>query len=679
MPNTFAMPGFKALNLTGKPVATLFQIRLESDTIVLRGPEAEASSQILRGSVVLCLPHTLKVENVHLKLIGISRVSWTDQRVTATGVSNIRRLKTQEVLNHRWPNFVGHDGPASSSKGVTLGKTNHEWPFEFIVPGDTPETVDGLPESSIRYVLRATVARGKFSVDLHASKHLRIVRTLDPAALELSHNMTVENIWANKIEYSIVVPQKAVVFGTGIPVEMRLTPLLKGLRIGTVRCKLVESVHLSIPGENGISDKTSSESREIDTWTYEVNQDHLLQDVIENVEDAAQDYFGLKEILPLPKSLKSCLQDCETQGIKIRHRLKFNISLHNPDGHISELRATLPVTLFLSPNVPLDENGNLLDQTPDMNFSADVAAHAPPVYGEHVLDQLFADSETSGYATPAHASSGMNTPFYAHSRAGSIENLRNLNGMPHTGVRPDALSNRLQNLTSPPRSSSDPAIRNATFSGGNTPAIPIRGGLGHRANGSISTPGSLSGPNGSYFDHAHPPIPTSNPISRRPSDEERRGRNGLASGFNSGMQTPEHLDYQDLSLSRVPSYSTAVKAPLRNMTLGDMRDLPNYQTATSRPASPVRSHTTGSVSTAGSSSMAAAAAAQAPAQASAHSRTMSGDAAEPAPNPFLNASRRNHSFQHIRDMGLSALHSIRGSGDEDGDRRLHILRARGKH
>lgn len=71
------MPGFKSLtHITGKPVATLFEIRLESDTIVLRGTEEEASSRLLRGVVVLCLPQSLKIENVHLKVIGVSRVAY---------------------------------------------------------------------------------------------------------------------------------------------------------------------------------------------------------------------------------------------------------------------------------------------------------------------------------------------------------------------------------------------------------------------------------------------------------------------------------------------------------------------------------------------------------------------------------------------------------------------------
>lgn len=50
------------------------QNRLDSDFIVLRGEESEAASQILKGAVVLCLPSALKVEDVHLRMIGQLKV-----------------------------------------------------------------------------------------------------------------------------------------------------------------------------------------------------------------------------------------------------------------------------------------------------------------------------------------------------------------------------------------------------------------------------------------------------------------------------------------------------------------------------------------------------------------------------------------------------------------------------
>jgi len=258
---------------------------------------------------------------------------WNDAKITATGISNNKVEKTTEVMNHRWPNFVGGDGSGSSSRGVTLGATNHEWPFELIIPGGTAESVEGLNESHIQYKLKATVARGRLAYDLHAYKAVRVVRTLDPAALELAHAMTVENIWPNKLEYSIIIPQKAIVFGTSITVEMKFTSLLKGLKIGTIKCQLVEIQEFTIPGP-GFVDRSFKKTRNIESWSFELNEEEHYHDVL---DDGGQDGFLLKEMLPLPKSLRKCLQDCETHGIKVRHKVKFNIALHNPDGHTSEV------------------------------------------------------------------------------------------------------------------------------------------------------------------------------------------------------------------------------------------------------------------------------------------------------------------------------------------------------
>lgn len=47
---------------------------LDNDIIVLRGGDSEASSQILKGVVVLCLPSALKVEDVHLRMTGQLKV-----------------------------------------------------------------------------------------------------------------------------------------------------------------------------------------------------------------------------------------------------------------------------------------------------------------------------------------------------------------------------------------------------------------------------------------------------------------------------------------------------------------------------------------------------------------------------------------------------------------------------
>lgn len=51
-----------------------------------------------------------------------------------------------------------------------------------------PESVEGLSETWVMYRFKAEIGR-KYAKDIVARKPLRIIRTLDPSALELAHAM----------------------------------------------------------------------------------------------------------------------------------------------------------------------------------------------------------------------------------------------------------------------------------------------------------------------------------------------------------------------------------------------------------------------------------------------------------------------------------------------------------
>jgi hypothetical protein len=106
------------------------------------------------------------------------------------------------------------------------------------IPKSIVESIEGLTNAYIKYKLKAVVARGRLSHNFYAFKPVCIIRTLDPSALE--RNMLLRNLWANKVEYFIIVSQSAVVFRTSIQIEVKFTLLLKGLKIGTIQCDLVE-------------------------------------------------------------------------------------------------------------------------------------------------------------------------------------------------------------------------------------------------------------------------------------------------------------------------------------------------------------------------------------------------------------------------------------------------------
>ncbi|KAM6534955.1 Arrestin-C domain-containing protein [Fusarium falciforme] len=537
------MPSFKPFSsVTGRNSYSLFDIRLDSDFIVFRGSEHESSGQLLKGTLVLCLQAPLKMEDVRLRLVGTLRHSWADPRGSAPGVSGQKVDKTTTILEHRWAPFVGTHG-----KSMTLPAGNYEWPFDYMLPGNMAESVEGIPEASITYRLRATVGRGKLAYDLHANKHLRIIRTLEPGALEFLHAMSVENIWPNKVDYSIVIPQKAVVFGGVVTMEMRFTPLLKALELGDITARLIEVRECCVQGSSGYSVKEHRTEREVSTWKFEVTREEHWQDMI---EDTGQEGWALTKKLSLPKRLRQCIQDLNHHGIKVRHKIKLTVALCNPDGHISELRATLPVSIFISPNMPLDEEGNLVDQSPSQTTEQELTTIAPPGYGEHVLDQLYEDVDINGFQTPGFQS-GVNSPFYAQSRSGSAENLAA--ALTHSRpVAPAALSSRLADV------SLDPSQRNSSYT-------------------SIGSAGFMS--------------PTSAPHAAAPRSEPASAAltRSNSAGDDSSRNSSEHvdLDVSDLTeLNKVPSYQTAVKTPARSRSgTGDVV-LPDYQTALSAPRTP---------------------------------------------------------------------------------------------
>lgn len=143
----------------------------------------------------------------------------------------------------------------------------------------------------------------------------------------------MENIWPNKIEYSISTPSKALIFGTSVQVDFHIIPLLKGLTVGTISTQLVETHDFVLNPEAAQADQLSHK------WTKVILDDSCTLDQLKKSQslDGEVEGFAFSRILNLPKSLSKCLQDADTRGIKIKHKLKFKVQLHNPDRHLSEV------------------------------------------------------------------------------------------------------------------------------------------------------------------------------------------------------------------------------------------------------------------------------------------------------------------------------------------------------
>lgn len=470
----------------------LFDIRLknlEHDVLVLKGGETDAASVLLTGKIMLAVTDPLTVRKLSLRMYLTLRLNWTDTPRGAShpktnrferrlyehtwdhmeinkylshmyensgGASNssiglnktlssaslknlgsLFRLKSLSNLTALMPgsssNLLALSSMLSSSASLTTTKSNHvlvqgnyEFPFSAILPGSMPESVEGLPGGSVVYKLEATIDRGKFHNDMVAKKHLRVVRTLGTDAVELSETVAVDNTWPRKVEYSLNVPSKAIAIGSGTPISFMLVPLLKGLRLGDIKIQLVEYYsymgygHL-FNGERNVVEKVIPRPREED--------------------DSFQlDKWEVDTYVRIPPLLSQCTQDCDvTLHLKVRHKFKFQIGLVNPDGHVSELRASLPVQLFILPfvaisagpdenDVPEDDHEQLLfhsdlqdgvlsrDEQPDSDPGSGAQSPAfsgmmaPPLYERHIYDRLWGDvspldlPQSSGSVTPRNAS-----------------------------------------------------------------------------------------------------------------------------------------------------------------------------------------------------------------------------------------------------------------------------------
>ncbi|KAI1942063.1 hypothetical protein LOZ66_001544 [Ophidiomyces ophidiicola] len=608
-----------------------FDIRLDDDYIVFRGSPEEAASAHLKGTLVLCLSEPFTIKHLKLRLVGVSRIGWT--LIAGPLGGSKKQIKEHIVFEKTWK-----FRDAGKGKTEIMPADNYEFPFDVVLPGSLPESVEGLADSWVTYRLKAEIGR-KYAKDIHARKPLRIIRTLDPTALEFAHLMVqaVENIWPNKLEYSISLANKAVIFGTSITVNFRLLPLVKGLKIGNILAQLVESHELTLPpDEVSQQRKVTRTSKLIFSHSFEIEEQRDFF-----VPNADAEGYRFSKTWSLPTTLRKCLQDADTQGIKIKHKLKFRVQLHNSDGHTSELRASLPVHIFISPNLPIDENNNIIDQSHNSVHTVDfyLAQQAPPLYGEHRFDQLYGDMDPNGYFTPG-THSGVASPLESHSRNLSAENLTMAPAGRRGGdICAHALHNRLTDLhllrrrsSGPPATPPPEPLSTAPADDPHHPQQQQQQQQRRRRSLPTDALPSIMG---------ELELATTDGGSRR-SSEDAAALSGLAT------PNPHFSEVEDLC--RVPSYSTALRSSAK--THYD-RSLPNYQAATaSNPPSP----------TAVAAAAAAAAAVARVGVRRAHSRRTS------RLFGILEAPARPHFSLHQR--GSSADPSM------DSERQLRIMQAR---
>ena len=125
--------------------------------------------------------------------------------------------------------------------------------------------------------------------------------------------------------YNISTPTKGVALGNCIQVSFVLVPLLKGLKIGKVESRLHQKTETKLDVRQHLSEKRISSD------VYDVSNNIETQDI------NGQDGYSFTREVPIPRNLQKCVQTVAERNLKIKHEVRFTISLHNPDEHISEV------------------------------------------------------------------------------------------------------------------------------------------------------------------------------------------------------------------------------------------------------------------------------------------------------------------------------------------------------
>ncbi|KAG4305490.1 hypothetical protein PORY_001046 [Pneumocystis oryctolagi] len=367
------------MNIIGKisHSVSLFDIRLQTPLpyiIILRGNETEADDFLLKGSVVFSLNESITVKSIVFRFYGVNKVKWTELIMSSTKTPVERNQKQESLVFEKEISFLPFQGTK------TIGKGNYEYPLEIVIPGNIPESVEPYEyENSMAYLVykvKATIERPGLLPNIN--KHIRIIRTMPLSSINFIHTMFVEDTWLNKVDYNISIPTKIYELGSSIPINMRFIPLIKNLKLAKIAFSLKEYITLRvIYGHYGMPSKHDT-TRHISTFK--------IRNFPENENE-----WKLEEVVKIPKSLSSCIQNCDVKHIKVRHKLKIVVTLINPDGHISELRASLPIVLLVSPS--------LFVNVDDYNHPLTLGFQ-PPSYNNHIYDPVW-DGISSIHTHPA--------------------------------------------------------------------------------------------------------------------------------------------------------------------------------------------------------------------------------------------------------------------------------------
>ncbi|EAU90866.2 hypothetical protein CC1G_02253 [Coprinopsis cinerea okayama7 len=387
-------------------------IVVDSPYLTLRGTGPDVEATHLTGHVVLFLTEATSMKEVYLEFRGKAKIPVP---ASESLIGNPSSMLAYNVCHHRW-SFL-ELGTGSKHVGTrTLKAGRHIFPFSLEIGGSLPSSISTpvLGGASVSYKLYAEASRPHklnfpFSSNLHHTVPITLIRSFAQTALEYQQTLEIENTWPGKLMYSIVLPHKAWAQGDTLGVLVKFSPTVKGVGVHSILTNVEEKTRIyARSGEREDKRVVASARHEIVDGKRAVLVEATNKPAlwighaapprsppplspVEEVERAlqrereeslrasssssglrSQDSFDTSSFdsddvspiaptdivttlsLPLPSNSTAMIPSHALEPVTVSHRVRWAIYITNPDGHISELRCSLPIIIM---------DGRLLNET----------------------------------------------------------------------------------------------------------------------------------------------------------------------------------------------------------------------------------------------------------------------------------------------------------------------------
>ncbi|KAI7900474.1 uncharacterized protein BX663DRAFT_517778, partial [Cokeromyces recurvatus] len=326
------------------------KIHLENDQLIMYGSSTESAGCILRGVLSLELDRPTKLQSLALHFYGTMTVSWS----RLLGGGNERKHKNQQVLiNHTWmflPATQQNNNDESINNGLVLLEAgNYTYEFELVLPGSLPESAYVAKYFIVQYQLKAVAERSSFLLPNYTTwKEVHISRQKLLSSLlttDYFDPILISHQCGNELNYAISIPTKVYSPGDTIPISVHFIPFTSHLRIKYICCTFKEymtchAIHGRFNGKNKLHGRVIHYLRE----DYYGQQNDTHERYLEGLWTSVID-------IKVPSSLTEIQCDIDNDSVKVRHKLKFIVSIENKDRNISELRTILPVVIAIDNSV----------------------------------------------------------------------------------------------------------------------------------------------------------------------------------------------------------------------------------------------------------------------------------------------------------------------------------------